>query len=95
MKTTKKEASKELDAVQKAPPFLCSNSLRHRWIVEIVGGHINHPDIPYRSQFATGAVKNILGYNCFHHGLGLRQRQVLPRLGDGNNEGFAAGGKKS
>ena len=94
MKTTKNEAPKELGAVQKAPPFLWANCLRHRRIVEIVGGHVNHPDIPYRGQFAAGAVKNILRYNRFHHSLGLRQCQVLPRLWDGNNEGFAAGGKK-
>lgn len=56
MKTTKKEAPKELGAVQKAPPFLWANCLRHRRIEEIVGGHVNHPDIPYRGQFAAGAV---------------------------------------
>lgn len=80
---------------QKAPPFLWADCLRYRWIIEIVCGHVNHPDIPYRGQFAAEAVKNILGNNRFHHGLGLSQRQVRPRLGDGNNEGFAAGGKKS
>jgi len=46
MKTTKKEAHKELGEVQKASPFLRPNFLLHRWIIEIVGGHVNHPDIP-------------------------------------------------
>jgi len=92
---TKKEVPKELSAVRKAPPFLSVNCLRHRRIVEIVSGHVNHPDISYRGQFTAGAVKNILSYDRFHHCLGLRQCQVLPRLLNGNNEGFAASGKKS
>jgi len=90
------EAIEQISAQSLSTWMQCILACTSGWrIVEIVGGHIDHPDISYRSQFAAGTVNNILGYNRFHHSLGLRQRQVLPRLWDGNNEGFAAGGKKS
>ncbi|MGC7871340.1 hypothetical protein ACPUYX_07380 [Desulfosporosinus sp. SYSU MS00001] len=48
-----KKAPFELSSVQKAPFFLWANRLCHRRIVEIVGGHIDHPDIPYRGQLVA------------------------------------------
>jgi hypothetical protein len=92
MKTTQKEASQELAAVQKTSPFPLVNSLRQRRIVEIVGGHVHHPDIPDSRRFAAGDVKNILGNNRFLRGLDLSRRQVHLWLVNGNYAGFAAGG---